>query len=321
MSVGTSAVQADTPKASPSVAVLESVLVTGEQPGPGLWKISKDDHVLWIVGTFGPLPDKMVWRSPQLESVIKDSQEVYTEAQYNSYAHGAKSDRLLLEALQNPGGKSLKEVLSPELYQQFSALNHQYTNDSGDFENFRPFFAIEELRRRALHKLKLSSDGDVAKTIKQFAKKHRVKYLSLSREDSSVAFEIIAELNTVSRSADVQCASIAMNRIDTDLKESASRANAWAIGDIATLRQDHGIYERRTESCANIMLMSQHIRQLNAESRKLQESALREALQTNRSTVAMVPIAELFDPEGILAKFRADGYLVVEPVPNSQDTR
>jgi hypothetical protein len=38
---------------------LDQVLVTGEQPGPGLWKVSKDDHVLWILGTLAPLPQKM----------------------------------------------------------------------------------------------------------------------------------------------------------------------------------------------------------------------------------------------------------------------
>ena len=37
----------------------EEVLVTGERPGPGLWKISKDNHVLWILGTHAPLAKAM----------------------------------------------------------------------------------------------------------------------------------------------------------------------------------------------------------------------------------------------------------------------
>jgi hypothetical protein len=42
-----------------SSATLDEVLVTGEQSGPGLWKVSKStadgEHVLWILGSYGPL--------------------------------------------------------------------------------------------------------------------------------------------------------------------------------------------------------------------------------------------------------------------------
>ena len=37
------------------------------------------------------------------------------------------------------------------------------------------------------------------------------------------------------------------------------------------------------------------------------------ALQENRSTMAVVPIAELFAPDGYLAGLRANGFEVVEP--------
>lgn len=47
--------------------VLDEVLVTGEQAGPGLWKVTRPsadgDHVPWILGTYGPLSKKMQWRS------------------------------------------------------------------------------------------------------------------------------------------------------------------------------------------------------------------------------------------------------------------
>ena len=46
-----------------SEPVLEAVVVTGVQPGPGLWKVSKGEHVLWILGTLSPLPNQMQWDS------------------------------------------------------------------------------------------------------------------------------------------------------------------------------------------------------------------------------------------------------------------
>ena len=56
--------------AVPAQELLEEVLVTGEQPGPAMWKVKRGDHTLWIVGTLTPLPSKMTWRSQQVEDVI-----------------------------------------------------------------------------------------------------------------------------------------------------------------------------------------------------------------------------------------------------------
>src|SRR5262245_41645988 len=53
---------------------LDAVVVTGEQPGPGLWKVSKGDHVLWILGTPSVLPKDVIWRPAEVESTIATSQ-------------------------------------------------------------------------------------------------------------------------------------------------------------------------------------------------------------------------------------------------------
>src|SRR5450830_55092 len=60
--------QEQTSSAPESVA--EKVLVVGQRPGPGLWKVSRDEHVLWVFGTYTPLPAKMEWRSQEVESII-----------------------------------------------------------------------------------------------------------------------------------------------------------------------------------------------------------------------------------------------------------
>ena len=62
-----------------TATVLETVLVVGPQPGPGLWKVSKDGNVLWILATYGPLPEKLAWQSRQVERILAESQELYTE--------------------------------------------------------------------------------------------------------------------------------------------------------------------------------------------------------------------------------------------------
>ena len=55
---------------------METVLVTGEQPGPGLWKVSRNGHVMWVLPSIGALPDTISWRTKEVEARIAESQEV-----------------------------------------------------------------------------------------------------------------------------------------------------------------------------------------------------------------------------------------------------
>src|ERR1700756_1995947 len=64
------------PASTSQVTNLEAVTVSGEQPGPGLWRISKGDHVMWVLGTLSPLPDRMQWKTNDVEQTIASSQEV-----------------------------------------------------------------------------------------------------------------------------------------------------------------------------------------------------------------------------------------------------
>ena len=67
-----------------SDTVIEEVLVTGVQPGPGLWRVTRptDDgeHVLWIMGQYHTLPKKMEWRSRELEAAIAGDFDRLTKA-------------------------------------------------------------------------------------------------------------------------------------------------------------------------------------------------------------------------------------------------
>jgi len=96
-------------------------------------------------------------------------------------------------------------------------------------------------------------------------------------------------------------------------------ANAWSIGDIDELRQLVPSYAVANESHQPGKCM---VAQFGSEQRandfvaRRTESWLKEAertLRENRSTMAVVPMAELFAPDGYLAGLRSKGYEVVEP--------
>jgi hypothetical protein len=59
------------PQPAAPLEELDTVLVTGIRPGPALWKVSKGDHVLWILGTYSPMPKKMTWNSAAAEMHLR----------------------------------------------------------------------------------------------------------------------------------------------------------------------------------------------------------------------------------------------------------
>ena len=52
---------------TPGVTDVMPVMVTGETPGPGLWMVTKNGHVLWLLGTQSPVPTNMSWKSDQVK--------------------------------------------------------------------------------------------------------------------------------------------------------------------------------------------------------------------------------------------------------------
>jgi uncharacterized protein YbaP (TraB family) len=290
---------------------LETVIVIGEQPGPGLWKVSKDGHTLWLLGTYGPLPAKMSWRSREVETIVKESQEIYGHVWFK----GSTSDsKLVYKATRNVDGKALEDVLPNDLYRRFVELNRQFGGGSDQFQQLRPSAAADRLRDKALRKLKLTSDGGIEKSLQRLARKHRVKFRSLGvMIDDKPVREMMKQLDAIPREQDIPCAIAKMDRLESTLKEAVVRTNAWARGDIAMLRQSLGVADEEPDACAAFFDSWKGLRDAGLAANTQGEAALREALRNNRSTLAMISIGELLRADGILARFRADGCEIEEP--------
>lgn len=295
---------------------LDPVLVVGEQPGPALWRISFRDHELWILPTLAPLPRQVVWRSKRVTELVSVSQQVFTEASLDMHMGGdARSNAAVLKALKNPDGARLRDVLAPDLYAQFAALNRRYAGNDDSLEMYRPFYASLELRKRALHWLQLDSDGDVHGEIGYLARKFAVPLRSLGRELDPRPGALVASLGRVPPEADAECARSQLLQLERELRAAVARANAWSTGDIDALRSDWQ-FTRDQDRAASCRALFQYLAPTAGAVRKTRDRAfteLRKALRRNRSTVALVLLEEVFDPDGVVARFRAAGYQVEAP--------
>src|SRR5262245_12410957 len=108
---------------------IDEVVVSGEQPGPPLWKITKGDNVMFVLGTIVPLPKKVVWRSKEVESVIERAKLIIATETVSTNIGFFRGMRLLpaaMRARKNPDGAELKDVLTPHDYARWQHLKSMY---------------------------------------------------------------------------------------------------------------------------------------------------------------------------------------------------
>src|SRR5450631_4302366 len=233
--------QVDTagPAMTPAATMVE-VEVTGERPGPSMWKISKDNHVLWVMGTLEPLPKKMTWRSKAVEAVLAHSQEVLPSRPTFGFSwNPIAALRLYWQwrgIQKNPNHGTLAATLPPGLYARFSALRNKYAPRDSQMENLRPMLAALRLFEKGIDASGLGFHHEVQNTVLALAARQRVKLhkITLPIEDPR---GLLKEIGEIPAQAQIGCLETTVARLETDLNAMRARAAAWSVGDVDALRK------------------------------------------------------------------------------------
>ncbi len=302
---------------------LEEVLVSGEQPGPGLWKVTRPssdgDHVLWILGTYGPLPKKMKWRSGELESALAGSQELLAQPEVNPEV-GLFGGIALLPSLvglrDNPDDKRLRDVVPEDLYRRWQALKSRYIGKDDKVEQWRPLFAAGELYRKAIEEAGLERSTVVWTSVRKLARRQELR-ITTPQVDVKVE-NARAAVRQFKREPldDVECFAKTIEFLEADLGLLRERANAWASGDIESLRES---WPRALGSaCIGAIMGAQVVqdRGFGDMIERVKDAWLAEAeraLRENESTIAVLWLSEILDGDGYLAALREKGYTVEDP--------
>ena len=302
-------------------ATPQTVLVTGARPGPGLWKVSKDDHVMWVFGTYSPLPAKMEWYSRNVEKVIANSQE-YLKSPGSLATVGALRGLtalpFLIGAKKNPNGAELKDVLPPDLYARWQPLKQKYFSNDNGIERERPTFVASELYSRAMREAGFYGGGNqVQVKIESLVEKHKIKVTDARyRVEIKDPGKALREFKK-SPLDDVPCLAKTIASLDTDVNVMHARANAWATGELDEIRKLN--FDDRTVACDHALTTSS-VAQNQPELRTMRETAAvmwiaaaEKALATNASTFTVVHIRDILDPKGVIAALQRKGYTVEPP--------
>jgi len=288
--------------------------VVGERPGPKLWKITRGDHVLWVLGTLNHVPRKMIWRPREVEQAIADSQQVLASGPSVSANVGTFAMiRLYFQwrsTQKNPSRTALKDWLPPPLYARFEVQKQRFDPHDSRIEELRPSFAALRLYEKAIDAAGLTGRDEIEKEVFRIAGRHHVpvRHAQLTVSDPSSALKEVSELPP---SIEVSCLETTVRRLETDLPTMQERGRAWAVGDVERLRQL--TFADQREACISALSNAPRIKALVEQATSGWDSAAETALTNDRVSFAMRSIYDLLDPMGPLARFRAEGATVEGP--------
>jgi TraB/PrgY/gumN family len=303
------------------VVDLDAIVVSGRYAGPGLWKVRNGERMLWILGTQNPLPKRMEWDSANVERRIGESQELLMPPTVDvdadvGFFRGLTLLPSLFKARKNPDEKLLRDVVPAEQYARWLTLKQRYIGSVRGIEEWRPVFAALELYDKAITRSGMTQESLIANAVSKAAKRAKVKITT-----PTVKIKIAnakATLREFSNEAlnDQDCFKRTLDRIETDLDTMVGRANAWAEGDVETLRNLP--YRNQFTACgealtSNGIARKQGMQDIQARIENEWLAAADKALRENTTTFAVLPMSQLLQPDGLLQRLLANGYVVEEP--------
>jgi uncharacterized protein YbaP (TraB family) len=306
--------QAATAGPEGATAAVTEIVVEGHHQGPRLWRVHRGEHVLWILGTVSPLPKKLIWQPDAVQAVLKETQEVVPA--WPSYGIGANPITALRVYIQwrrmqkPPDRMPLQQALPPPLYARVAALEARYDPHDNTLEQLRPMLAAERLLMKVLEASGLTARNEVQQTVLQLARAQgvRVRQDKLRIDDP---LDVLKDVGATPLSGEVACLEAVVTRLETDLGPMQARARAWALGDVATLRNLPHTDNR--SACVAAVSTSGRVRSLIERAEDDWLVAVEASLARNRGTLAVQSMDRLLGEHGALAALKVRGYEVEGP--------
>jgi hypothetical protein len=325
----------------PAIEELETVVVFGGQARPQMWKVSRGDHVLWVVGNRAA-PAGATWHMDEIEARLAESKLVqFPGAAFANPDIGLFRALTLIrsafKAAKNPDGQTLKDVLPAETYARWRALKTTYARRDNDIEKWRPSIALAKLEGEIADKLRPKHARPAAgppmgpmlkPLVEKAAKKKRVKIRTMPRVENKVEVKNIRDMLKSAHKVslvDEQCVADYVSHLEQQVEYWKLLANG---GDDAQASRppaecnEANMYITKVrageipDSTGFVKLLDQMEVQDKLAKEQLDAEwieAAEAALEKNASTVALVSMINLSGNRSYIDKLRALGYTVEEP--------
>jgi hypothetical protein len=319
---------------------LDPVVIVGGFATPKMWKVSKGDHVLWVLGGTA-IPAGVQWKFDQVDARIAQSQLVL-------YPGLATTDvdvgffRIVtlvptaFKTAKNPDGKTLKDVLPPDLYARWRVLKTTYEGKSNDIEEWRPGIAVIMLHEKILKKIgpvqarpritAPPAGPRLRPLVDKSVKQHKVKVRTLRTVEREYKVRNVKDMLKSLRESpawEVKCFAHTLEYLE-HLVEYVNRKKAAGAQDIGEpppeVECDDFLVGMRSGEIPDPAGILKVIDGLALENKLAQDqrdaewiAAAQTAITKNKSTFTLLAMYQIKSPTGYVARLKELGYTVEEP--------
>ncbi len=283
--------------------VVQELDVVKHLPGPALWRVTRGDSEVIILGSLQPLPHRLVWDTTRVVNALDGATALLLPPEPKFGVMDSVSlffNRGLFEL----HGETLPQALPPEeraRYDRVLALIHA---KPAKYEHLKPAvagaFLIGDWRRAAG-----LSDAKPISTVEKLAEADHVPVRHIGDFDAAPFAKTLAQM---SPAANLACFDAALDDIDREAARAPANANAWANADLKAIGQSYtiSVFDR-------CLMQSPSVQGLLERGMREGMQAIEQALQRPGKTVAIIDLNFLLRPNGILDRLKAKGDTIALP--------
>ena len=143
------------------VAVLAASLLLCpllSQAASSVWKVSKGEDVVYLAGTVHVLPADQFPLPAEFDRAYQAADVLVLEADVPA-PDDAQAGIRMMQKLSYPAGSSLKQKLTPQVYQALAGYLQPFGVDLAQLDRFKPGFIAMQLAILEMHKAGINGEG------------------------------------------------------------------------------------------------------------------------------------------------------------------
>ena len=287
------------PNAPPSAEEVEEVVVTARRSGIPVWRVAGPTATVILVGAIEEVSRGTRWDPGSLTSALRQADQIIFPQEEDFDASPFAMIGYVIKFLRMaklPKGQSLRQMMPPEQFQRLTALHDRGLLKAG-FERTHPLhLAIE------LHDIVDGNKGfglNAGDYVKRAVKTHKLKLVPIPRRNIK---QPINALFKSSPEAHVPCLTASISLVEAGSQAVAERSEAWAARRVPEV-----VSSLPTKVFAQCSLDEYLAAKLDWR------GAVRRVLTEPKLTVAVLDLASLALPGGLLDELKAAGYQIKGP--------
>jgi uncharacterized protein YbaP (TraB family) len=294
------------PAAAPDEsAVVQQLEVIGRRPGPALWRVTRGESEVVILGGLSPLPHILHWDTIRVEHALADATVLFLPPnKVHVSLFDAAGMFLRQGALKPAHGADMERALPPELRARFDRVRDSLHLDPKRYQHWRPAVAglllLGDYRRAA----GLSEDKP-GTTVAKLARAAHAEVRVVGELKVKPLFDAAAKMSDGQNQA---CLAAALDDVEREIGHAQRAADAWAVGDLQTVRANSSA--SLIDSC---LLQLPGVQSVVEQGTKDAVLTINAALNRPGHSVAVIDLTFLLRRNGVLDRLKAEGDQVTVP--------